>query len=499
MVRKKTKSVNKENEKVFKNRPPVVVILGHVDHGKTTLLSSIRETDLTTKEYGGITQHIGAYQIEHQGKKITFIDTPGHEAFAKMRSYGAKVADLAILVVAADDGVKPQTKEAIQHIKAAGIPFLVAINKTDLPGASPDMVKAQLAQENVLVEGYGGNIVTVNISGKQKKGLDELLEMILLLAEMEDLKGSNKGELRAIIIESKLDSKRGIVTSLIIKDGTLKLKDEITVVNKNQKVFTNGKIKRIIDDKGRSINKAEPGRPVEIMGIKKVVSAGLLVKLLEGKELKKTKVVKKITRKIVKKEDEDKEEKKKIKIILKADTFGVLQAIKASFSEEVEIIHSQTGEVSESDVLLAKSTGSVIIAFNVNMSSPVQKLADMEKVIIKKYRIIYELLEDIQSQVLKILEPTIDEEILGEGKVIAEFKIKGNHIAGCRVTKGVINKRNLIHIKRGDKIITNSKVKSFQKEKQEVQEVKVGDEVGIVFQKDVDFEKGDVILSYSKK
>ncbi len=498
MVRKKTKSIKKKNEKIFKNRPPVVVVLGHVDHGKTTLLSSIRETDLTTSEHGGITQHIGAYQINYQGKKITFIDTPGHEAFAKMRAHGAKVADLAILVVAADDGVKPQTKEAIQHIKAAGIPFLIAINKIDLPGSSPDMVKAQLAKEEVLVEGYGGDIVVVNISAKQKKGLNELLEMILLLAEMEDLKTEKDGELISVVIESKIDSKKGIITSLIIKNGILKLKDEIIVVDRKEKIFTEGKIKKIIDDKGRSINKAEPGRPVEVLGIKKIVSAGLLVKLLKDKNVSKSELNQKQTKKIIKKENEP-EDQKKIKIILKADTFGVLQAIKANFSEEVEIVHSQTGEVSESDVLLASSTNSVIIAFNVNVSSVVKKLADMENVIIKKYRIIYKLLEDIQDQVLKLLEPTIDEEVLGEGEIIAEFKIKGNHIAGCRVTKGKINKANLIHIKRGDKIISDGKVKSFQKEKQEVQEVKVGEEVGIVFQKDIDFKKGDVILSYSKK
>lgn len=467
-------------------RPPIVAILGHVDHGKTTLLSAIRETDLTAKEYGGITQHIGAYQVEYKGEKITFIDTPGHAAFAKMRSYGAAVTDLVVLVVAADDGVKPQTKESLSHIKQAKVPFLVAINKIDLPQASVNMVKAQLAENGVLVEGYGGDIVCVEVSAKQKKGLDDLLEMILLITKMGDLKANPNGSLKGVVIDSKLDSKKGPVATLLIKNGTLKIGDQIFAED------VGGKTKSIMDENGKRLTKTELSKPIEVLGFKKVPPVGAKVQEKVGfkKKQKSPPVLQKETAE---------EEKLTIKIILKADTLATLEAIESSLPQEVKVILSEVGQVTESDVLLAQSTGAKIIAFNIKTPSRVEKLAKAEKVNIVTYNIIYRLLEDIEKKVLKILEPTIDEEILGEAKIIAEFNIKTKHIAGCKITKGLINKINPLHLKREDKIIADAKITSFQKERQEIEEAKAGNEAGIVFSPDIDFKIGDVIISYKKK
>lgn len=468
----------------MQSRPPIVAILGHVDHGKTTLLDAIRKTNVVAKEHGGITQHIGAYQIEYRGEKITFIDTPGHAAFVKMRSHGALVTDLVVLVIAADDGVKPQTKESLAHIKQAKVPFLVAINKIDLPQASPDKVKSQLAENNVLVEGYGGDIVCVEVSAKQKKGLDNLLEMILLLGKMQNLKANPKGPLEGVVIDSCLDSKRGPIATVLVKNGTLKTGELIFAED------IEGKVKLMMDENGNKVVKAEPSRPVEVLGFKKVPPIGAKVK----REISLKKTTRPLSPKITPREDS--EEESKIKIILKADTVGTLEAIQTNLPEEVEIILSGVGQVNESDVLLAQSIGAQILAFNVKIPSLVKKLAETEKVNIKSYNIIYELLEDIEKKVLKILEPTIDEQVLGEAEIITEFNIKGKHIAGCKIKKGKIHKNNPIHLKREGKIIADAKITSFQKEKQDIEEAKAGSEVGIVFAPDLDFKIGDVIISY---
>lgn len=462
----------------------MVAVLGHVDHGKTTLLDAVRKTNVVAKEHGGITQHIGAYQIEHKGEKITFIDTPGHAAFVKMRSHGASVTDLIVLVVAADDGVKPQTKESLAHIKQAKVPFLVAINKIDLPQASVKMVKSQLAENNVLVEGYGGDIVCVEVSAKQKKGLDDLLEMILLLAKMENLQANPKGALEGVIIDSKLDSKRGPIATVLIKNGTLTIGDQIFAQD------IEGKVKAMRDENANQVKKAGPSKPVEVLGFKKTPPMGAKVK---GKlTLKKEKPISSAS----KEKPSEEAEKGKIKIILKADTNGTLEAVKANLPTEVEVVFSSLGQVSESDVLLAQSVKAQILAFNVKTPSLVKKLSETEKVDIKTYNIIYELLEDMEKRVLKVLEPTIDEEVLGEAEIIAQFNIKGKNIAGCRIKKGKIHKSNPIHLKRKDKIIADAKITSFQKEREEVEEVKAGNEVGMVFSPDLDFKIGDAIISY---
>lgn len=467
---------------MLKRRPPVVAVLGHVDHGKTTLLSAIKEQDLLSKESGGITQHIGAYQATFKGKKITFIDTPGHKAFTAMRSRGAKVTDIVVLVVAADDGVMPQTKESLKHIKTAKVPFLVAINKIDLSTAMVDRVKRQLAEAGVALEGYGGKVVSVEVSAKEKKGITELLEMILLIAEMADLKADAEGDLQAVVIESFLDSFRGPMATLLVKNGTLKTKDEIWAEN----IFC--KVKAMFDEKGKRVRVALPSQPVEVLGFKSVPSVGSVITPGPQKKLEKKK-----------KTTEVLEEGKKLKIVLKADTLGTLEAIKSNLSEEVELVESGVGDVSESDVLMASSVGAVIINFRTKIYRKVKELAALEKVKIKDYQVIYHLLEDLEKEVLHLLEPTIDEEVQGEAEVIAEFKIKGDHIAGCRVLKGRIDKTDPVHLKRKGKIMGTTKIKSFQKEKQDIKKAKTGDEVGIVFSPPLDFKLQDMIVSFRKQ
>lgn len=481
-------------------RPPVVAIMGHVDHGKTTLLSALKEFDLTKKEHGGITQHIGAYQLSFKKEKITFIDTPGHAAFAKMRSQGAAVTDLVVLVVAADDGVKPQTKESLAHIKQAKVPFLVAINKIDLPGASLDQVKAQLAEIEVVVEDYGGNVVCVPISAKQKKGLGDLLEMILLMAKMQDLKADLKADFQGIVVDSRLDQKKGPVATVLVKNGTLKTGTFIQ---------TNGviaKVKLMLDEAGHRVVQAKPSQPVLVLGFKTVPAVGALLTNVDqrGKwqsvsyvsQLKSQKKSKAVVED--QEEKEEPQEPEKIKIILKADTTGTLQALEANLSEEVQLILTGVGQVSESDVLLAAATGAQVISFNVKAPAKVNKLAEQEKVKIKAYNVIYEILEDLEKRVLQILEPTINETVLGEAEVIAEFTIKGHHIAGCSLKKGRINKKDQIHLKRKGKILKDLKIKSLQQEKQEINQAEAKSQVGIVFSPDIDFQVGDAIIAYSE-
>ena len=360
------------------SRPPIVAVLGHVDHGKTTLLDSIRKTNVVAREHGGITQHIGAYQVDYKGEKITFIDTPGHAAFSKMRSRGAQVTDLVVLVIAADDGIKPQTKESLAHIKQVNVPFLVAINKTDLPQASTDMVKSQLAENNVLVEDYGGDIVCVEVSAKQQKGIDDLLEMIILLSKMGDLKANPFGVFDGVVIDSKLDSQKGPLATVLVKNGTLEIGD---------KIFADdcmGSVKLMVDEFGKKANKAEPSKPIEVLGFKAVPSVGAKVE----KKQRFNSDEKIINQKVELKTDdleENKQSEDGVKIILKTDTVGSLEAIKANLPKEVVIISAETGQINESDILLAQSTKADILGFNVKSSELVKKLSQTEKINIKTY------------------------------------------------------------------------------------------------------------------
>lgn len=468
-------------------RPPIVTIMGHVDHGKTTLLDSIRRSRITQGEAGGITQHIGAYQIIHDNKKITFIDTPGHAAFSKMRERGAQVTDIVILVVAGTEGIKPQTVESIKHIQAAGCPIIVAINKKDLPGFSADMVKAQLTEHQIFCEGYGGGTPAVEIAALKHEGINELLDMVLLVAEMEDLKADENAPVKAVIIESSMDSHRGPIASVVVEEGSLKVGSEVYVGD------VAVKIRALFDDLGKSVKNALPGKPVEIIGFKTVPTVGSIVTGLPGEAI--AAIVKPVV-KIV--EGEPEEGKLNYNLILKADTQGTLEAIKASISADINVIDASVGPVLESDVLLAESTKAEIINFSVPVTSSAKHLAEIEKVTITSFTVIYKLLEYMEEKILKLMEPTIDEVDLGEAEIIALFEMKGDKIAGVKIKTGEIAKKHLLHLVREGKIIANPKIKGLKRGKEDVPFVRAGTECGITFTAYIDFHLGDVIKSYKK-
>ena len=400
-------------------RSPIVTVMGHVDHGKTTLLDAIRHAKVAAGETGGITQHIGAYQVTQNNKTITFIDTPGHAAFTKMRSRGAQVTDIAILVVSATEGVKPQTVESIQHIISAKVQPIVAITKMDLPEASPDMVKAQLTEHSMFVEGYGGDVVAVPVSAKTGEGLDKLLEMIGLVAEMLELKADPSGQLEAVVIESEKDPHRGPVATILVRNGTLRSGETIYI----GEVAT--KIRAMVNDAGKTVKEAGPSSAVLVLGWKQVPDVGSKVaqqsEIAEPEKAVEPEKVQPIVKEkpALPSEPNPETEKKalkdqkKIRLIIKSDTAGTLEAIEQSMTEEIEIIDQGVGEVTETDVLLAEATGARIIGFQVKVPSSVEKLAEMQGVKIKSYTIIYEFLEELQKQVLKLIEPTIDEQELG--------------------------------------------------------------------------------------
>jgi translation initiation factor IF-2 len=424
-------------------RPPVVAVMGHVDHGKTSILDSIRKTNVQEKEHGGITQHIGAYQITHNNNKITFIDTPGHAAFAQMRARGGRAADIVILVVAADAGVKPQTKEAILHTKAAEVPMIVAINKCDLPSANVQKTKEELARESIMVEDWGGDVVCVETSAKTKTNMAALLDAILAVAELQNLEADPKGDLEATIIESKLDRKRGVVVSCIVRNGTLHVGDTVTASGQL------AKIKSITNDKGKVLTKAGPSTPIEILGFKTPPNVGDIL-VSKGSELAELSIDEKKIEIIGKKT------KKAIAIVLRADTQGTLEAVKASLANlvsasigatfSIKFILCSTGDITDSDVLLAQSSKGIIIGFNIQTPSSVKDLAKSLKVPIKTYKTIYELVEEAQD----LLEGTAieeEEKIKGRAKILKTFKLpSGDIVAGCEVLAGALKKNSRIFI-----------------------------------------------------
>lgn len=475
-------------------RPPVITIMGHVDHGKTTLLDFIRHTKVVAKEAGGITQHIGAYSVEHNGKPLTFIDTPGHAAFNKMRERGSKITDIVVLVVAANDGVKPQTLESIRHIKTAKVPVLVAINKIDLPNVDVNIPKSQLAEHGLLVTEYGGDIETVELSALTGKGVDKLLETLSVMAELLELKADPTLPLEAAVIESSKDKSRGSVATVIVQKGTLQVKQDIYTED------ASGRVRALQNEFGKQTMSVTPGFPAEIIGFNEVPMVGSIVKDSSREYEAET-----IT------EEEEPvaafgfnsfsgifDQKPKIKLIIKADVQGTLEAIVNTLdSDSTELISSGVGEVTELDVDMAEASEARIISFHLKVPTKILRLAKDRGVRIKSYDIIYQLIEDLQKQMLKLLEPTIDEVVIGEAEVMQVFEMKGERIAGVRVKTGSIKKHDLLHLKRGNDITANPVIKSMMHGKQEIIEINAKNEGGMTFKnKKLDFEVGDTIIAY---
>lgn len=491
-------------------RPPVVVVLGHVDHGKTTLLDAIRKTEVAAREYGGITQSIGAYQVslspqgenssrekemsrgilrqaqdEYAPRMLTFIDTPGHEAFTKMRSRGVSVADIAVLVVAANDSVMPQTAESIKIIKEAKIPYVVAVNKIDLPEANFDKVVKDLLRHEVMLEGYGGDVPVVKVSAKKGEGVKELLGLLGLMADMAGLKGDDDAPLSAVIIESRMDKGRGPLGTAVVKNGTLRVGDEIYVEGKKSK------IRALIDYKNEQISEVGPGTPVVILGLSTVPSVGTEVSstLLPTSESSSP-----VTTAGLAKSSQTGEQS--LNLILKADTVGALEAITATIPGNVNLLQSSVGEITDADVLLAKPAKAIILGFNVKVAPTALKLAEIEKVLVRTYKIIYELLDELADAAAGMLTPEETEETLGAGQIIAEFPFEKLRVAGTRVTDGRIARGDLVRVTRGEEVIGESKIKSARISREEANRVEKGRECGILLEPQVDFRVGDAIISY---
>jgi len=466
------------------NRPPVVAVVGHIDHGKTTLLDKIRQSKIASREPGGITQHIGASQIEFKTKdgslrKITFIDTPGHAAFTKMRARGVEATDLVVLVIAADAGIQEQTKESLDHIKAAGTPFLVAINKIDLASGNVDQVKEELVEIGATPEEYGGDLVVVSVSAKTGQGIDNLLEMICLMADLQSLKADSNAKLKGVVIESTLDRQRGPVATVLVKNGRVKLTDEIFAET------VRAKVKAVRNWLGKLVSEALPGDAVEILGFEAVPPVGAAV-------AKKPQPIK------AKKKDIDrkKTEEEKLKLVFKADTQGTLEAILNALPPDVKIIHAGVGQLTDSDVFLAQTTGAQIFVFNVKISLAAEKIITQGGVKVFQTKIIYEFLEEVEKRLVGELDPLVGVRVLGKAKVIAEFKIKGKRIAGARVSEGEVARGSKVYLMREEKIIGEGVANSMKQQRKDIDKAIKNQEFGVVFSPHLDFALGDVIISY---
>lgn len=488
-------------------RAPIVTILGHVDHGKTTLLDAIRHTNVVSKETGGITQHVGAYQTIHNGKTITFLDTPGHEAFTAIRARGAKVTDIAVLVVAADDGVMPQTAEAISHVKAAGVPIVVAINKMDLPDSDPERVKRQLAEHELLVEDWGGDVVAVPLSATEGNGVEDLLENLLVVAEVAELRADPNQPALGTVVESRIDKSRGTIVTLLVQTGTLKTGDHVVMG------VVRGKIRALIDDKGRRISQAGPSTPVEVLGINGVPRAGDPAEVM---------VDEKSARSLVERRERDSNrmaargvnlsefrsmaghgDVKEMLVIVKTDVQGSLDAVRASLEQisseatRVRIIHSATGAVTEADVNLGLASQAIVIGFNVVPDQGAKRLADQSGVEIRLYEIIYRLIEDVEAALSGLLEPVIEDILEGVLEVRAIFDLRGNRAsAGCFVVDGKITRNSTAKVMRGGKEIFAGSIANLRRFKDDVREVSNGYECGLTLDGFGEYEIGDVIEAH---
>lgn len=497
-----------DDPRFLKPRPPVVTIMGHVDHGKTTLLDALRETNVAAHEAGGITQRIGAYQIRYKNQKITFLDTPGHEAFTAMRNRGAQITDIAVIIVAADDGVMPQTIEAINHAKSAKVPILVAINKIDKPGANPDHIKEELSHQGLISEDWGGDVIMVPISAKKRIGLDDLLDNILLLAEMEELKANPRREAYGVVVEAQLDKGRGPVMNVLVQNGTLHVGDGILA----GKCW--GRVRAMANENGRKLKSAEPSAPAEILGMSSVPEAGdhfyvmderkareiAEMRAVRAKEAERSKVQKITLDNIFEKIKEG--EMKELDIIIKADVQGSVEALQQSLesikSEKVRIsvVHSAVGAISESDVMLASASNALIIGFNVRPDANARKIAEQEKVDIRLYRVIYDVINDVKAAMAGLLAPTIKEVLLGHAEVRQVIHTPKVIVAGSYVQDGKITSNCQIRIVRDGIVIHEGKMASLRRFKDDVKEVTEGYECGIAIDNYRDVKEGDQLEAF---
>jgi translation initiation factor IF-2 len=502
-----------EDPAALKPRPPVVTILGHVDHGKTSLLDAIRETNVTAQEAGGITQHIGAYQVEVNGQKVTFLDTPGHEAFTAMRARGAQVTDIAVLVVAADDGVMPQTVEALNHARAAGVPMIIAVNKVDLESADPNRVLQQLTQHDVLVEQFGGDVPSVPVSARTKQGLPDLLENIVLVAEIQDLKANPARPAQGAVIEAELTTNRGPVATLLIQKGTLRTGDVIVAGD------CSGKIRAMFDERGRTVKEAGPSTPVKVLGLHDVPLAGDIFNVVKDERFARNEI----------------EERRRardaaltaeahrvnldslfgeihagtvhdLNIILKTDVQGSIDPIRHSLERlsndevNVKIIHSGSGAISESDVSLAVASKGIVIGFNTRVDPGAKRLAETEKVEIRQYSIIYQLIEDVQKALTGMMEPVYADVIDGHAEVRQIFRIsRQGNIAGSYVLDGTLHRNDLVRVMRGGEPIADTRCSGLKRFQDDVREVQSGYECGISLEGFGAFQEGDVLEFYHKE
>lgn len=492
-------------------RPPVVTVMGHVDHGKTSLLDAIRKTHVTSQEAGGITQHIGAYQVMCQGKKIVFLDTPGHEAFTAMRARGAQITDIAILVVAADDGVMPQTLEAINHAKSANVPIIVAINKIDRPGANPDRIMQQLSENGLIPEDWGGDTIVVQVSAHQKTGITELLEMILLVAEMQELKADPKRAAQGTIIEAKLDKGRGAVATVLVQTGTLSVGDSIIAGT------AYGKVRAMTNDRGEKVKKAGPSTPVEVLGLSDVPAAGDILNAVEDKIAKSV-----AEKRLAKRRSEEMSSSQKVSlddlfkqiqageikdlnILIKADVQGSLEAVRQSLLKlnegnnevRVNVVHAGVGAVNESDIMLASASNALIIGFNVRPDANARRLADSEQIDIRLYRVIYEAISDVEAAMKGLLAPQFKEVQLGRAEIRQVMSFSKALVAGCYVLEGKLTNSAQLRIVRNGIVVHDGVIESLRRFKDDVKEVASGYECGVTIEKFRDIKENDIIEAYT--
>ncbi|MGZ9163967.1 MAG: translation initiation factor IF-2 [Anaerolineales bacterium] len=498
-----------EDEARLKDRPPVVTILGHVDHGKTSLLDAIRQTEVAAGEAGGITQHIGAYQVERKGRLITFLDTPGHAAFTQMRARGAQGADIVVLVVAADDGVMPQTREAIAHAKAARVPIMVALNKIDKANANPDLVKQQLAEQELVPDEWGGNTMIVPVSAKQKQGIDDLLEGILLVADNTEIKANPNGKVMGTVIEAELDKSKGVMATLLVQNGTLE-SGSIVVAG-----TAHGRLRALSDFKGKPVKKAGPSTPVSVMGLSDVPSAGDVFEVVSSEKEARAIVAARAeatksqaqARKKVSLEDlfasVQAGEARGLNLIVKADVQGSLDPIVSELNKlgegkiGIKILYSETGNIGENDVMLASASHAIIIGFNVQADVSARRVAEKEGVDIRLYEIIYRMTEDIEKALNGMLEPEVREKITGRAQVLAVFAAsKFGKVAGCKVTDGELRRNAKVHLFRGTDLVYEGEMGSLRIGKEDVREVKQGYECGVGFKSFNDIQVGDQLIGY---